>query len=256
MPAPLMTRRRAVRPWSPDRLSNLGLRLVASDLAQADASATSSWTDRVAASAFTQATGAQQPLYYTSTSTHLIGGRPCVHFDGVNDLLRYTGDLTSALLGHVFIIAKPHAVAADVGLLTTADEAGTQRFLLAMATATSKVRAQQRNADTLDQVNGDTTLVADTNYLLEWASDGSAYSMRVNNTVQGKTVVSGADLGDWFGDTTLRDNVVVGALKRTTESNFFSGDIAEIIGLTDAISATDRISLNAYITSTYALTLA
>lgn len=242
--------------WSPARLANLGAWLVASDVAQADASAAATWTGRVG-NAFAQATGSKQPLYYSSTSAHLINGRPCLHFDGVDDLLVFVGTLTTSLLGHIFVVMQAHSFTSSPGIVSSADEAGTQKFTMAQILNTAFMRVTQRNADSVDQVNATTTtLVADTDYLLEWASSGTVYDLRVNNTVQAKSVSLGADNGDWFGDTADRDNFVIGALKRTTEVNQFNGDIAEIIVLNAAIPAADRTSLNAYITENYGITLA
>lgn len=241
-------------PWDPDDISGLVARWLASDIAQADGSAVASWVDRIGSFDAAQATGSKQPLYYSAGATHPINSQPVVHLDG-SDILVYAGTISTATSGHVFAVMRDHAGTA-AALLSTADEASTSRHLY-FGTATSDVmRIVQRNADTEDVINGSTARALNTPYLAEWSSTGTAYGMRNNNTVQTLTVAAGADNGDWFGDTSARDNVTIGGLKNTGESLFIQADVAELIVVDGAISAGDRTNLNSYITTTYGLTLA
>lgn len=246
--------------WSPAALPGVSLWLRADDLnGQADASAVSSWVDRIGSYDFAQATGAKQPTFYKTTSARLINGQPTVHFDGVDDLLRYAGVIGSPTSGHIVIVCQM-TVPAPTGngtLLSTADEASATRqvdCVVATPVATALIRQIQRNNDTADGLTGDTALTSDTDYLLEWSSNGTTTAMRVNTTAQTITVSFGANNGDWWGDTADRDNVVLGARKNSSESLFFTGDIAEIIAVNgQAISASDRTSLSAYTTDRYGL---
>lgn len=254
---------RRQRAWTPDAIGGLVARLLASDVAQADNTAVSSWTGRVSAFAFTQATGSKQPTYYSSTSAHLINGQPTVYFDGTDDLLRYNGLVTSASSGH--LIAVVRMVALTVGttgtVACTADEASTARYLywgVDRPVSDGRVNLSQRNNDTAENLSSTTTAVpiAAGAVALEWASDSSAYSFRVNGTTQSKTVTAGADNGDWAGDTSARDNTVVGCLKRTAEINFGNFDAAELLWVDGALSAGDRTELNSYINTQYGITMA
>lgn len=245
--------------WYPSQISGVvaWLRAADMDVSRDDGGTVSSWVDRISALNFAQNFTSQRPFFYVSTAAHLINSQPCVHFDGSNDFVRYAGTLTTGIAGHIFVVMKAHSFTSTPSIVTSADEASTTRLLLAKLDVSGVAQATQQDTGTADQIRATTTtLVAETPYLVEWASSGTVYDLRVNNTVQAKSVISGVDNGDWFGDTSARDNVVIGALKRTTETNFFDGDIAEVVIVDGAISAGDRTLFNTYITARYGLTLA
>lgn len=242
--------------WTPASLTGIAAWLRADDLSgQADASAVSSWVDRVGSYNFEQATGSKQPTFYKTTSVELIGGQPTVSFDG-GDLLRYAGTIASATSGHALVVCMlDNAATANQHLYGSHDEATTTRNA-ELLTNVSKVRWIQENADTPEIFNGSTTLSSTTPYVLEVASSGTAYESRVNGAIQTLSFIAGSNNGDWFGDTTARDNVTIGARKSTTESLFFTGVIAEIIQVDNSnLSAGERTSLNTYLNDRYGFSL-
>lgn len=242
--------------WDPSDLTGIAAWLRADDLnGQADASAVSAWVDRIAAASFDQATGSKQPTFYKTTSAKLIGGQPTVSFDG-GDLLRFAGTIGSPTSGHVIVVCMIDVAATANQVMYGSHDEATATRNVEWLTNVSTVRWISENADSPEIFNGSSTLTAATKYVLEVASTGTAYSARVNNAVETLSFISGSNNGDWFGDTTARDNVVIGARKSTTESLFFTGQIAEIIQINDAtMSASERTNLNTYLNNRYGFTL-
>lgn len=241
---------------NPDNLPSIRCRLLASDVTGiAEAGAVTTWTDRINSYAFTQGTAGQRPLFYGATTAHTINGKPTIHFDGVDDLLRYVGTMTTATTGYIGMVIRPHSgIAQDI--ITSADEATAVRYFagpyITSVSSIARVAVQQRDNDTADNIYGDNAAITvEDPCFLECGSSGTAWALRVNGTLTTLTTTTGSNTGDWFGDTSLRDSVVLGALKRTTEAGFFSGDIAEVIICDAGLPTEYREALQQYIGNTY-----
>lgn len=238
-------------PFEPENIVGAVEVWVADDLALADADPVSSWTGRIAGSSLAQS-GGKRPVYDLDG----IGGQPSVNFDGTDDVLRYAGTLTTGLSGHVFIVAYA-AISAIRVAWATSDEASGAHFLLGAYQANPSGTVWFDNYEGgEDFLTAVPTLGVTTPMLLEWASTGTAYEFRENNSVRALTVGAGADSGDWFGDFTARDNFTVGAWKQTAEYFFWNGRIAAVIVVDGTISADDRAALNAGGAGKYGITLA
>lgn len=249
--------------WTPANLSGIAAWLRADDLdGQADASAVSAWADRVAAYSFAQGTGTMQPTFYKTTTAKKIGGQSAVWFDG-GDYLRYAGIIGSPTSGYVIAVCRMDALPAGNSVIVgSADEGSTVRqceTLVRTSAGVTNVRNIQEDNGGVDILTGNTALAISTDYVWEWASSGTAYAFRVNNVDQTLTVNSGANNGDWFGDTTLRDNVSLGARRNSGTSAgslHYAGGVAEVIIVNDAsITAGERTSLNSYLNGRYGITL-
>lgn len=79
----------AAAAWTPQALTQLVARYLASSIGLSDLAAVSSWPDIKGTTNATQATGSKQPLYRTGS------GSPFVQFDGVDDYLTLTATLAS-----------------------------------------------------------------------------------------------------------------------------------------------------------------
>ena len=66
--------------------------LLADSIGGSDGGAVSSWADGVSGRSAVQATGANQPLYYSGASGEGLNGRAVVRFDGTNDRLVIAGE--------------------------------------------------------------------------------------------------------------------------------------------------------------------
>jgi hypothetical protein len=109
-------------------------------------------------------------------------------------------------------------------IFASADTGSTTRYLAFYLNTNNQLAVQQRNADTLDTIRGETTFPVKWPVHCRLESNGSAYALYLNNTAESLTVAGGSNAGDWFADTTLRDNITVGALIRSS-SNLFANFI-------------------------------
>jgi hypothetical protein len=199
---------------------------------------------------FTQADPLKQPVYASS----VMGSKPCVSFDGAADTLVNTSNFYSGQSGLALILWQiPSALAGVVQRLfssavTTA--ASPYMVLNGMVSSTNKNISVQTSGGS---VRGSTVLAANTPYLGEWVSTGSAYGLRINSVDEALTVSSGADDGTWFGDIAGRTNFAIGALKfNNTEAGFAKAQIAEII-LLDGDQSANLIGIRDSIGEAYSL---
>lgn len=113
-------------------------------------------------------------------------------------------------------------------IFSSSDEAtDNYRFRFAVS-ALNKLVITQKSNDALDEISGDTTIGAAQWHHVVLASSGTAYALYVNGVAQALSVDAGANTGDWFFDTALRDNIVIGAERRTSTGSYFNGSIASV----------------------------
>ena len=218
----------------------------ANDILQSNGSAVSSWIGRINGNDAAQSTSLNRPTFSSSG----VSSRPAVDFDGTNDSL-ITNTLTNATSGCVVMVFRPDAVNSDRVIWSSSSTSTTTRRLFGGIRPTGVVRMQQRNDDTDMLLTGNTALSAGAAVVVEWSTDGSVHTMRVNNSTQTITVGAGSNDGDWFGDTSSRNNFVIGALITTSSGFFFDGAIA-YLGVFDApLSSGDRTDLYAWISAIY-----
>lgn len=226
----------------------------ATDLALANNDPVSSWVDRVNSFAATQTLTAR-PTYLASG----IGGRPSVDFESASSqYLRYAAaNAASTAAQGVIVVVVQYETLASGDIWSSSDEAVTTRFIhhTPVGAGQDHLGISQRNSDTSDILRGDTALSTGVPYILEWASSGTAYSLRVNNVSQTLTIDSGANNGDWFGDTVNRDNFVLGGWLRTTLVNTFDGMEAFVLIADAELSAGDRTALYAFLSEYYGIVI-
>jgi len=101
----------------------------------------------------------------------------------------------------------------DATLFASADTGTSTKYVMCQIIS-GQIRILQRNTDTPDIVWTTNDAFADgLPHHVVYRSDGSAYSFYVDSVLQPLTVTSGANSGDWFADTTGRDNVSAGGVK-------------------------------------------
>lgn len=213
-----------------------------------------SWADRVAALTLT-ASGGNRPLYRTAH----IGGRPAVDFDGTDDCLAVSNTVTTGTDGCITAVVLLDTATATRSVWSSADNGSTTRYILGAASlsaAGGRIAIEQASGISLDaQVRGDTTLSTGTPYLLEWSSDGSAYTFRVNGVVQTLTALVGSNSGRWFDDTPSRDMFALGALRfdASTITAVLDGAIAHFQQLAAPMSLGDRANFHAWVSAYYGI---
>lgn len=139
-------------------------------------------------------------------------------------MIRSSIDISSASLGFACYAMPTPPTLAGAYVFASADEGTSTRYwgITADGSSAGKARITQRNGDTADDLSGDSNIAAGTALLVDWRSDGATYVGNVNGVQQALTAGSGANTGDWFGDTSNRDNFTLFGLKR------FSGEGSQI----------------------------
>lgn len=190
----------------------------------------------------TQAAAAKKP----TLRLNIVNGKPVARFDGVDDLLvNATAVWQADQSGLMLIVANINAARA---VFSSADQGGNTRYLFFEGTT----EITQRNADVADSVSGG--VGAGAWHLLEFGSTAVVFKIFIDTVDQDPLVVGGgANNGDWFGDTLLRDNFAVGALKRVAEAHWITGDIAELLYYDNYPSAADRQAIRGYLNLEYAI---
>ena len=181
----------------------------------------------------TSGEAAQQPQLVAD----VVNDRPVVRFDGVDDVLALGNVMTGANAGEIFIVARLQDVAAVRRGLTQFGNAGGTAYGDGMvwddfgnadqpgcAVANSVLTSWHLYNSAMD-ANGNAVL----------RFNGTDYVSRTSQTV---SFCPNPILGeDWSGD-------------------YFPGDIAEIIVYDHVLSAEERVTVNDYLRSKYALTFA
>ena len=168
-------------------------------------------------------------------------------FDGSSqDILNSTANFRSGdSAGSISAWINFSSIAAAICIFGSSDQGTSTSYIYALVrSATSRLSIAQRNAaSTLNNIEGTTVLSINTWYHIGVTSSGTAWALYVNGVAESLTVLSGANTGDWFADTTLRDNFTIGALKHSSVVNYFPGSIAAVRLYDRALSATEVTSL-------------
>lgn len=212
----------------PENVPDMAGVWVADDLALADGAAVSSWVDRVQSANLAQATGTKQPLY---RATSALASQPAVDFDGVNDLLRYAGELTHRDGGHIFVVCRLDVSTGGITVATADETSGGHHLYQGFNSGgTGRIEVAAPDSATNWLQSADSAVTTATDYLIELNSNGTVWEVRVNGVVKSlSTILHGSNKGLWFDDIANRDNVTVGALKTNTEVGFLNGLIATVL---------------------------
>jgi len=84
---------------------------------------------------------------------------------------------------------------------------------------------QQNNGDAIDSVRGNTNVADGKWHHAVFVSNSTVWTIILDGNWETLSVNVGANTGDWFADTTLRDNITVGTRSQTTNVNFAIANI-------------------------------
>jgi hypothetical protein len=219
----------------------------------ADGDPVGSWTDRTS-SVVVSATSTARPTF----DVNGLSGQPVVVFDGSSDILKVASTLTTATTGCVVAVAYFDVFSALThSIWGTGDEGSTTRFLTGRSggPGDDNIVVQQNDNGTQDRFYMVPNLTTATPFILEWSSNGTAYSMLINNVGTGLNQESGSNTGDWFGDTSSRDNFTIGALQRSAIVNYHDGGIAFVKVADAPLSSGDRTALYGFLSSYYGIAI-
>ncbi len=152
-------------------------------------------------------------------------------FDGSDEyLLKTIANFRSAdSAGTITAWIKPTDFLDYRTILRSSDEATTTKFVgFALTITTGTPYAYQVDGDTADWITSQTAVSAGAWNHVALTSSGTAYKIYVAGASTNLTTTGGSNTGDWFADTSARDNLAIAATKRTSVASYFKGSIDEV----------------------------
>jgi len=165
-------------------------------------------------------------------------------FDGVSGYLTKTvADFRSAdSLGSISAMIKINALGVAQIIFSSSDTASATQYLAFYVSTANKLTVTSVVGATVNTVTSTNTLRTGEWYKVYLTSNDTAWKLSVNGVAETLVVATGANLGTWFADITGRDNIVIGALKHTSVSNFFNGQINSVKIYSKELSATEDLN--------------
>ena len=184
-------------------------------------------------------------------------------FDGVDDILQGTSQLTSTGAGHIFVLLRPTTYdwpidissATPQYILSEASNASNDpTFGLAWANGTVSTATypnlQVKEGATfhnLIQYQDQDKLYSPEFMLLHFYSDGASYGLKVTGSEVEKVFDLGSDDGKWISDiTTTLNTIALGGIVKSTISGYFAGYIKELIVYNAALNTTQVNQVEQY----------
>lgn len=160
------------------------------------------------------------------------------YLDGNDYIYETVADFRSAdSAGTMLVWFKTSATGT---LVASADEGtAAEHYMVFLVIAGAALRIDQKNGVGLDSILGDVDVADGEWHLGAVTSDGTTYALYTDAAVNGLSVSSGANTGDWFADTDNRDNITVGALKYSSIATYLTGSIGEVWIYSRALSAAE-----------------
>lgn len=217
----------------PRTLTGLALWLDAGDISGVNADPVTNWYDNsgLAGRTFTQAAALEKPTLRTAQ----LNGKPVVRFDGTNDSL--VGPLQSVLYSgniSLFVVAKNWTAGTPVG------GASGQDILIRDFGGTIFPNTGGASFSATPVASGATTVL---NLDFDYTADN--YFVRQNGAQTGSGIPVIA---------TASGNITLGRWL-TNASDYFAGDIAEVIAYNRRLSPAERATIHSYIQDKYAISV-
>lgn len=205
-----------------------------------------------------QATALNQPTY----QTNVVNGLPVVRFDGTNDRLVITNSDMLAITNNaagISIMAVVSASSSGDGLTrnmfglangatTTVRVKHGQRFTSGPNTTNWAVSGRRLDADTQQNLISTVTPTYDTpvrlGTVVNWASSDADVYLNGGNV---------ASTAAWFvdGNTSATNSLAAAIGAQGSETEFWFGDIAELVVYNKVLNSTERGDLDNYFTAKY-----
>lgn len=213
-----------------------------------DNGAVSIWNDQSGGNHhFSQSTASKRSVY----DVNILNGINAIDFDGTDDLLVFTeaNALSTATSGAFFCIVTPQASTLTGAIFSTCDTGVSDEYFGIATILGIPCILQQNTSGTQNVTMGTTVLASGTSYILSFISDGSAWRIRVNGVEETLQVTSGANNGNWIGDTANRDNAAIAAVKNDTENTFWNGRIFHPVLLDGPVTEKQITDTEAWLSS-------
>lgn len=221
--------------FSPLQITGCVLWLKADQINLTDGAAVGTWTDQsTAANSCTQSTVANKPVYHTN----VINGLPAVQFDGIAQYMSFTSTGAFVLPFSAFVVIRPTAdTSAQISYATVLENGGGNNngcFIAVKLTAS--VWGTFTNAD----LSSGNALTSANNYLLETTGAASSTFLYQKGVQVATSATSESGGSGGLGSNPL-------------SSRWYKGYIAEAIVYNTVLSSPNRISVENYLISKYAL---
>jgi hypothetical protein len=191
----------------------------------------SSWNDQ-SSNGFTvtQGTALSQPTIGTNS----------VDFTTNDFMSRTVANVFSGdTIGSVFFSGYVNTLGTNQIYLTSGDTGSVTRFIFFGIGTLNRLVFQINNGGTTTALLGTTVLTTGDYFSAEIRQDGTGIRMFINGVEETITVASGANATNlWWNLPTLRDNLVIGALIRSTNA-FGEAKINKIYYNNGSLSASD-----------------
>jgi hypothetical protein len=168
----------------------------------------------------------------SGVSAATVNGRTGVAlFDGINDSLNsVVANYNNVSSGTIAAWVNPSINNADLCIVSSSDTASATRKLylyVGGASYGNKLAYHQNDNGTADIIYGSTAIPTNAWTHVAYVTSGTNGAMYVNGIVQSITVASGANNGDYFADTSARDNVAIGVVNDNSRDSYMNGSIDE-----------------------------
>lgn len=177
-----------------------------------------------------------------------VGTRPCLRFDGVNDLLRRTASL-GLLAGGAYTLAfafKSNTPAVDARFFTEGNSASNNTLFIPLQasnpTSTSSSALYRNDAGTQlvsPSSMTNTNVFNNTDKVFILTDDGSFLRSYVNGS-------AGATTGWTPSGVFTLDRSTIGALLRAASGNWWAGDFYGMVAIPRVLTSGERASLTTY----------
>lgn len=177
---------------------------------------------------FSQATAARKPEIAASP----VNARQVAVFDGIDDFFTISAMPLTGNIGRAFgVFRLPSLPSGNTNIFGIGDENGTQSIALLRTERIAGINyfSVGAGATLANRVRMTTPIAIDTTYVVSTASDGAAYSLRLNGAVETPVVVVGANNGLWISDQPLVDTMTIGWLDINTTALLYKGLMGEIL---------------------------
>jgi len=252
MPAGIRLRRRSIFGRSPQTpppaIPSAVAIWWAGDLSLTDGASVTSWTDRVGGLVATDV-GSVIPVFDATG----LNGKPAVAFN--EDVLSVSiADAFSTISTGCVVAVVEFANSGSNAVWASADT-GNDRYYMQGGLFGDDLRMQSNNGSfSADVTYADLTPPA--TVAIEWVSTGSAWQIRVDNTLETLTTSDGTNNGRWWSGVSNRDNFTIGASIRQGEvpaGNRLDGKIAFLMVTDGELDSTERTDLYAWISAYYGI---
>jgi hypothetical protein len=150
-------------------------------------------------------------------------------------------------MGAISVLFRRNATGTSIVLLSSCDTATANHIWYFGVSAANHlvVSVTAAGVPITTQSGTTTTIVSNTWYHGVLSSDGSAYSMYVDGIAQAIVTSVGTNTGEWLGDVSERDNLVMGARVCNATDMRLNGAVADMRYYSQPMTNIQAADLNA-----------